>query len=123
MDISTIIQINSDFLGLDAHTILELEVFESSEGASLFQFCNMTRTKGGESVLERRMKHPWASPYRIRETQKSITYIVENRQLFDSLHAGNLRFVTGNIDTYMHAALPTVVADNFVEFTIGAISN
>lgn len=114
--------IDTDFLVLDEHTLLELEIFESSDGASLFQLCNLTQTKGGELALKQRMRRPWASPSRIRETQTSITYILENRALFEEFHAGNLRFVTGNIETYMHAALPAVVADNLVEFAMEATS-
>lgn len=122
MDMPTASHIDSEFLGLDDHTLSELEIFESSEGASLFQLCNMTRSKGGELVLERRMRQPWADPCRIRETQKTISYIIDNRASFDSFHAGNLRYVTGSIDAYMHAALPSVVADSLVEFTLGATS-
>ena len=121
MDTPTASQIDTDFLGLDEHTILELEVFESKDGASLFQFCNLTRTKGGESVLKRRMQRPWASASRIRETQCSIAYIIENRELFEKLDPGSLGFVTGSIDTYLHAPLPTIVHDNFIEFAYGAI--
>lgn len=122
MDLPTTSHTGSEFLGLDDHTLLELEVFESSEGASLFQLCNMTNSKGGERALERRMRQPWADPCRIRDTQRTIAYIIDNRALFDAFHAGNLRYVTGSIETYMHAALPSVIADNLVEFTVSAIS-
>lgn len=114
--------ITPEYLTLDEHTMLELEVFESKEGASLFRLCNLTRTKDGESVLQRRMSRPWASSCRIRETQTSLIYILENRSLFNRFCASNMRYVTGNIDTYMHAALPTVVAGNFVEFTLRCLA-
>ena len=112
---------DDDYLGLDDHTISELEIFESKDGASLFQFCNLTRTKGGESVLMQRMRRPWADADRIRETQRSIAFIMENRQSFEQFDGGNLGFVTGNIEAYRHAALPVIVQNNFVEFTYGVM--
>jgi DNA mismatch repair ATPase MutS len=121
MDIPTANQCDTDFLGIDAHTQFELEIFESKSGASLFEFCNLTQTKGGELALRRRMQRPWATAARIRETQASITYIMENRQLFDKFNPGNLGFVTGSIDTYMHAPLPIIDRQNVFEFTYTAI--
>ncbi|MGQ9427230.1 MutS-related protein [Gilvimarinus sp. F26214L] len=112
----------SDFLGIDAHTFLELEIFESEEGKSVFEFCNLTRTKGGEAVLEKRMRHPWAKACQIRDTQCSVAYIIENRTLFDIVHEPGLRYVTGTIDTYMHAAVPVIAATNVFEFTFQAAS-
>jgi len=121
MDRPTTDQSSTDYLGLDEHTLLELEIFESKDGASLFQYCNLTRTKGGESALRRRMRSPWASADRIRATQSSITYIIENRDVFKKFETGNLGFVAGSIDTYLHAALPIVVHDKFIDFTYEAI--
>lgn len=122
MDRDTTSQNDSDFLGIDAHTLLELEVLESKEGKSLFGLCNLTRTKGGEAVLKQRMRQPWATAARIRKTQSSIAYIIDNRSLFDQLHTPSLGYVTGHIETYMHAPLPIIVATNFFEFTFEATS-
>lgn len=110
------------FLRLDAQTVLDLEIFESTEGASVFQLCNLTRTQGGEVLLRKRMELPSADPSRIRGTQKALVYIMENRKLFEKFLVGNLRFITGNIETYMQAALPVVTPGNPIEFTFGAIS-
>lgn len=110
----------SDLLELDQHTLKDLEVFESEVGGvSLFQFCNLTSTKGGENVLRRRMERPWANPARIRATQKSLAFIIAEREAFKKLPSD---FVINSVDSYAHDALPVVINDNLIEFTFGAFA-
>ncbi len=122
MDMTAINNNTSDYLGLDQHTQFELEIFESKDGSSLFQLCNLTRTKGGEAVLKRRMQRPWAKASRILKTQGSIAYIIKNRDLFKTFDPGNLKYVAGNIELYKSAALPIIVTKNFFGFTYQAIA-
>ncbi|MGI1677613.1 MAG: hypothetical protein K6L75_02695 [Cellvibrionaceae bacterium] len=121
MDTPAAGQADEKYLLLDEHTLFELEIFDSEEGASLFQFCNLTRTQGGELALKQRMQQPWANGFRIGETQRSINYIIKNRELFDKFDLGNLRFISGSVGTYLHAPLPIIDHNSFLEFTYGVI--
>ena len=44
--------IKPDVLGVDSHTFKDLEIFESDTGdASLFEFCDRTRSIGGAAAI------------------------------------------------------------------------
>ena len=63
-------------LYLDAHTLADLGLFDSSaEVGGLFEFCNRCRTHQGSEALKRRMLSPWAGAAGVRETQISIGFI------------------------------------------------
>lgn len=107
----------SEYLGLDTHTFSDLEIFESDTGdASLFDFCNFTRTVGGAAVLRRRMEHPWSSPERIRLTQDAIIFINRRRPLFEQLPS---RYVIGGTQDYLLEILPALDYRNRLEFALG----
>ncbi len=108
----------SEFLGLDAHTFKDLEIFESETGdASLFDFCNLSRTRGGAAALRRRMKHPWSNADRIRSTQESISFITAQRQAFITLPTA---YVSGGAEAYMQEILPALDYRNQLDFALGA---
>lgn len=110
----------SDVLFLDAHTLKDLEIFASeTEGASLFQFCNLSRTRGGAKVLRRRMEHPWSDAAHIRATQVSLSFILKHRQAFSNLPSV---YATGRVARYAYELLPCVAHENALEFGFGAFS-
>ncbi|MFT6754055.1 MAG: DNA mismatch repair protein MutS, partial [Candidatus Azotimanducaceae bacterium] len=110
---------NSDFLVLDKHTFEDLEVFESkTEGMSLFEICDRTRTKGGRIVLRRRMAQPWSQKRHIQATHESIHFINKSRDTFSKLPSA---FATNQVEKYTHDVLPIVREVNLLEFTFGAI--
>jgi DNA mismatch repair ATPase MutS len=111
---------DSDVLLLDAHTLKDLEIFQSETGEScLFQFCNLTRTAGGARVLRQRMENPWSNAERIHATQESLSFILAKRQAFTKLPSA---YTTTRVDHYAHEVLPMVVQDNLLEFSLGAFS-
>jgi len=108
----------SDFLGLDPQTIKDLEIFEAEEGAlSLFEFCDLTQTKGGHNELQRRMERPWANSACISDTQKSLIFITANREAFKNLPSD---FSLNNVGAYLNDSLPVVINDNLIGFTFSA---
>lgn len=108
----------SDFLELDPQSIKDLEIFEPEEGGvSLFEFCDLTQTKGGHNELRRRMERPWANSVCISDTQKSLAFITANREAFENLPSD---FSLNNVGAYLHDALPVVINDNLIEFTFSA---
>lgn len=110
---------DSDVLGLDAHTLKDLEIFESDDGeSSLFDLLNLTQSRGGTAVLRRRMERPWARAARILATQASVTFILERRQAFTKL--ASLAYTTGRVERYLHESLPIVTHENALEFGLGA---
>ncbi len=110
----------SDVLLIDAHTLKDLEIFESDTGGTcLFQFCNLSQTGGGAKALRRRMEHPWSNADRIRATQESIGFILAQRQAFDKQPPAH---ATRRVARYSHEALPVVTHDNPLEFSLGALS-
>ncbi len=112
--------IDDEFLRLDAHTLKDLEIFGSEEGeATLFEFCNLTRTEGGARLLKKRMELPWSSSERIRATQDSISFILANREAFNKLPSA---FAASRTEHYSHEVMPIVIYENPVEFTFGAFS-
>jgi len=111
---------DSDILVLDEHTFKDLDIFESeSEETCLFHFCNLTRTKGGAEVLRRRMQRPWSDHKRIRATQKSISYIIDNRKIFNELPSA---YTTDRVALYTREVLPVVIQEATIEFGLGAFA-
>ncbi|MGK0470410.1 MAG: DNA mismatch repair protein MutS, partial [Candidatus Azotimanducaceae bacterium] len=110
----------SDTLVLDAHTLKDLEIFRPETAAvSLFDFCNLTRTAGGERVLRARMEQPFSSAERINSTQAAVSFIHGHRTLFDRLSS---TFVCSRSELYMREVLPIVPQGNLLEFGFGAFT-
>lgn len=110
---------DSDVLVLDAPTFKDLEIFESQAGAaSLFEVCNVTRSKGGARALRRRMERPWSNPARIRATQESLSFILARRQAFNKL--SSLAYLTNRAESYTRDPLAVVTHRNPLEFGLGA---
>ncbi|WP_237057290.1 MutS-related protein [Microbulbifer sediminum] len=109
----------AETLGLDSHTFKDLEIFEAGTGqASLFDFCNQSRTEGGAAVLRQRMKHPWSTAARIRSTQESLTFIAAHPQAFRKLPSA---YVIDSTEAYIREILPAVDYRNPIEFALGAL--
>ena len=109
----------NEFLQIDAHTLTDLEIFESTcEGPSLFDLCNLTRTDGGVKVLRRRMENPWSSAKDIVATQDSISFIKERREAFAKLPS----YITRGVALFQREILMVVAQANRIEFVIGAIA-
>lgn len=106
---------------LDIQTFTDLEVFEpGTGGVCLFQFCNLTQTKGGAKVLRRRMEHPWSDAAHIRATQESIAFIIAHREAFANQPTA---FTTNLVDRhYMHEIIPIITHQNVVEFSIAVFA-
>lgn len=106
---------------LDAQTVTDLEIFEpGTGGVCLFQFCNLTQTKGGAKVLRRRMEQPWSDAARIRATQESIAFITAQREAFANQPTA---FTTNLVDQhYMHEIIPIITHKNVVEFSIAVFA-
>ncbi|QIL91142.1 hypothetical protein GNX18_16170 [Microbulbifer sp. SH-1] len=110
--------ISSDILGIDSHTVKDLEIFESdTDDASLFDFCNRTRSVGGAVVLRRRMQNPWASGERIEFTQQAIRYITEWRALFNQMPSV---YAVEGTQNYLQEILPNLDFRNRLDFVLGA---
>ncbi|MFI2812865.1 MULTISPECIES: hypothetical protein [unclassified Microbulbifer] len=108
-----------EILGLDSNTFKDLEIFEAGAGqASLFDFCNQSRTEGGAAVLRRRMEQPWSTAVRIRSTQESVTFIATHPQVFSKLPSA---YVIVSTEAYMREILPAVDYRNPLEFALGAL--
>ncbi|MCK7596485.1 hypothetical protein M0G74_04270 [Microbulbifer sp. CAU 1566] len=109
----------ADLLGIDSHTIKDLEIFESdTDDASLFDFCNRTRSIGGAAVLRRRMQNPWASADRIADTQQAIGFITERRALFQQLPS---IYAVEGTQNYLQEILPNLDFRNRFEFFLGSL--
>ena len=110
----------TDFLHLDPHTLSDLEIFESSSGGkTLFEYCNLTCTSGGEKALERRLKHPWCHVDAIRATQRSLSFISLHRSAFKMLPTD---YLTSRVSQYMHEPLPVITQTNPLDFSIAIVS-
>lgn len=107
-----------DVLVLDAQTLKDLEVFESETGTTLFEFCNLTRSRGGAKALRRRMERPWSSAARIRATQEALAFILTQRQAFDKLPS--VAYITSRVEHYLQDMLAVVAQQNLLEFGFGA---
>jgi DNA mismatch repair protein MutS len=102
-------------LVLDAHTLKDLEIFETDGDAkSLYAFCNFTRTEGGAKLLRKRMERPWCEGERIRITQQSIAFICENRDIFTTLPA----YIVQSVESYQREVLLSVTDTNPVAFVL-----
>ncbi|WGL15895.1 hypothetical protein PVT68_14090 [Microbulbifer bruguierae] len=107
-----------DLLDIDSHTFKDLEIFTSDNGgASLFDFCNRTRSVGGAALLRRRMQTPWACAERIAATQAAVRFITESRALFKQMPS--VYAVEGTQD-YLEEILPSLDFRNRLEFALGA---
>ena len=110
----------SDVLVLDAQTLKDLEIFKSETGeASLFEFCDLTRTRGGSKALRRRMEVPWSNADCIRATQESLSFILAQRHAFTELPSA---YATSRVQHYADEVLPIVIHSNLLEFSLGAFS-
>ncbi len=92
-------------LRVDAHTYRDLEIFEATTGASLYDLFNVTRTAGGAKLLRARMKKPWARIDRIRAVQESLSFILAHRGEFERLPWDT---ATGGVERYLKRGLPLV---------------
>ncbi len=112
---------HENVLVLDAQTFRDLEIFEpEAGGSSLFQFCNLTQTKGGAKVLRQRMERPWSEAENIRATQDSVAFIIANRKAFATQPTA---FTTNLVDQhYMHEILPIITHENVIEFSIAVFA-
>ena len=112
---------HSNVLELDAHTLKDLEIFESgAEHKCLFEFCNLTRTNGGAKMLRRRMESPSSDFDSILATQKSVSFILAHRAAFVILPSA---YVANIVDQhYTHEILPLVVHENIVEFSYEVVA-
>ncbi len=107
-------------LRLDTQTIKDLEIFSSlSEGDSLFDFCNKSRSEGGSRVLKERMQYPWTDPEDILATQVSLSFISAHRSLFNSMPSA---YSTGRVEHYIHEVLPIVTHTGRLDFALGAFT-
>ncbi len=109
-----------EILLLDAHTREDLKLFGvDSTSISLFNFCNLCKTEGGEKVLRRRMEMPWATVDRIRATQEAIAFIQAHREAFSELPS---RYLAKCVNTYTRGFMPVVTQLHTVTFTISAFA-
>ncbi|MDP2140003.1 MAG: hypothetical protein Q8L20_04250 [Gammaproteobacteria bacterium] len=109
----------SSTLEVDLHTQKDLEIFESDDASkSLFALCNSTRTEGGAQILRQRMSNPFSDVTSITRTQQSISYIPQNRDLFERLGL----WVTGRVERYQRDPLIFVVETSTVGFAMGALT-
>ena len=118
----------SDHLVIDPVTSDDLNLFGPTEHAtdaidaidiSLYTFCNRCRTAGGAQVLRRRMKAPWSSGAKIRDTQRALAFVNANLQAFAELPPA---FVAGNVDEYTRDSLPIIQDRGTIEFASAAFS-
>ena len=113
-------ELAEDLLILDAHTFKDLEIFESESGEqSLYDYCNLARTRGGARVLRQRMEHPWSNPGRINATQESLSFILAQRQAFSMLPSA---YATSRAEHYTREVLPIVTHENPIEFSLDAFA-
>jgi len=111
---------SGDVLVLDEHTREDLKVFGADSGSlSLFKFCNLCRTEGGEQALRRRMEAPWASVDRIRWTQQAIASIQSQRAVFSDLPG---RYAVKSVSTYIQGFMPVLTQLNPLTFAVGAFA-
>ena len=110
-------RIASKTLELDAHTLKDLEVFQTEGSADcLFDLTNSTRTQGGAQILHHRMEDPFADALSIRQTQKSISYIQEHDDIFRKLGF----WITGRVERYQRDPLMFVLQQSRAAFIIAA---
>lgn len=111
-------RIESKTLELDAHTLKDLEIFQAEgSGSSLFDLYNFTTTQGGAQILRHRMENPFADAESIRQTQESICYISEHREIFRKLGF----WITGRVERYQRDPLMFVLQQNRLAFMFAAL--
>jgi len=111
---------DTEILLLDTQTLKDLEIFSAqNQGASLFEFCNLTQTEGGAKVLRQRMERPWSKPQRIQATQQAIAFILAHRRAFNGLPSA---YIASRVEYYAHEILPIVTQENPFEFGLGAFA-
>ena len=113
------IVVDPDEMSMDPQTFRDLEIFEATNGPSLYDLVNSTRTLGGGKVLAARMKKPLKSAERIRAVQESLAYVRAHRPAFDRLPS---TLVTHEVQSYLTGSLPLVNADRGAQFLIEAAS-
>lgn len=105
-------------MNVDTQTFRDLEIFESeSEGPSLFEAFDLTRTEGGRKALRRRMEQPFSDVARIRSAQDALSYIVAHRPLFKALPA--IEYTTNRVERYQGDIHELIAYENVVEFGLG----
>lgn len=110
-------ELHAGFAGLvlDAHTLKDLEIFETeSDAKSLYDYCNFTRTEGGAKLLHKRMELPWCDAQAIRTTQESVAFITEHREIFQKLPA----YVVQSVENYQREVLLGVSRRSRMEFFV-----
>lgn len=111
---------STDVLVIDSQTFKDLEIFKSEAAETcLFDFCNLTRAAGGARALRRRMERPWSSSERIRRTQESLAFILEQRRTFAKLPPA---YTTERAERYVKEVLPVVTQENPLAFSLGAFA-
>ena len=104
-------------LQLDPHTIKDLEIFQAEgSGSTLFDLYNSTKTQGGAQVLRQRMENPFADLQSIRDTQRSIAYILQHREVFRKIGF----WIAGRVEKYQRDPLMFVLHQRRISFFIGA---
>jgi len=104
-------------LEVDSHTQKDLEIFESSDASkTLFFLCNSTRTEGGALILRHRMENAFSDAKSIIQTQQSISYISDKRDIFQKLSF----WVTGRVERYQRDPLMFVIQRGSIGFFTGA---
>jgi DNA mismatch repair ATPase MutS len=111
--------VDPDEMVMDPQTYRDLEIFEATTGASLYDLCNSTRTLGGGKVLAARMKRPLKKAERIRAVQESLAFVRAHRPAFDRLPS---TLVTHEVQSYLTGSLPLVSAERGAQFLIEAMS-
>ena len=106
-------------LRMDAQTYRDLEIFEATTGASVYDICNETRTDGGAKLLRARMHKPWARPEMIRAVQESLTFVMENREAFDRLPWDT---ATNGIELYLRRGLTLTIKAGRIALMMEAFS-
>jgi DNA mismatch repair protein MutS len=105
-------------LVLEPHTLKDLEIFESALGGeTVFEFCDQTKTDGGSKLLRQRMENPWADAGRIRATQASLSFIMEQREAFTKLPS----YITRHVDRYGREVLLMVAQIGTLGFSAEAL--
>lgn len=103
---------------IDEQTIADLELFHAQgDGLSLFDFCNSTRTNGGEQRLRERMAAPLSSAEAILNTQQALLSILKNRRHFDLIRT---RFGADRVHHYLHEVMPMIEHEDFLSFSVSA---
>jgi DNA mismatch repair ATPase MutS len=106
-------------LRMDGQTYRDLEIFEATTGASVYDICNLTRTGGGAKLLRARMRKPWGTIEKIRAVQDSLRFIIEHRDAFDKLP---WHTATSGIERYLKRGLTLTTKAGRIPLMMEAIS-